>query len=483
MKALWMTGVCVLAALYSLQAQNEVDAIRFSNTQVPGTARSLGMGGAFGALGADGSAFWINPAGLGVYRRGGVEVTLGLSDYSSAASYEGNTARDGRANLTVQSLSLNSTRMIENSPWKSYTIGVGYGKHNNFHEHITIEGNAANTTMLDIFAQQANGTPSGELMDAFPFGAGLAWESYVIDPLSTEDLTYVPSASGGSVAQRKTMEREGAMTETSFGFGANYDDWLYLGGTVSFNGINYTDESRYRETFEQTDNLSTWQYSEELRVTGTGIGLKIGAIARVSEWLRVGAAWHSGVRYGLTDTYNAEISSQFTDGGMEGFESPVNVSNYALRTPSRIHGSAAFVLGDAGVITADYEFTDFGSIRMEGTASNEYSFDEENQTIGAIYRSAHRVRSGAEFRMAESWRVRGGVQYAQTPFVPSANSNSAQLGFTAGAGFRYDAFFADLAAMFVQRTEDYFFYDPRMVQPASIGMSRLSFLLSGGIRF
>ena len=483
MKALWIIGGCVFAALSGLQGQNEVDAIRFSNTQVPGTARSLGMGGAFGALGADGSAFWINPAGLGVYRRGGVEVTLGLSDYSSAASYEGNTARDGRANLTVQSLSLNSTRMIENSPWKSYTIGVGYGKQNNFHEHITIEGEAANTTMLDIFAQQANGTPSAELMDAFPFGAGLAWESYVIDPLSTEDLTYVPAASGGAVLQRKTMEREGAMTETSFGFGANYDDWLYLGGTVSFNGVNYTDESRYRETFEETDNLSTWQYREELRVTGTGIGLKLGAIARVASWLRVGAAWHSGVRYGLTDTYSADITSQFTDGGTEGFESPVNISNYALRTPSRIHGSAAFVLGDVGVVTADYEFTDFGSIRMEGTSSNDYSFDEENQTIGAIYRSTHRVRSGAEFRMAESWRVRGGLQYAQTPFAQGANSNSAQIGFTAGAGFRYDAFFADIAAMYMQRTEDYFLYDPNMVEAASIGMSRLSVLISGGIRF
>jgi len=469
--------------LLNTTAQNEVDALRFSFLQTPGTARSLGMGGAYGALGADLSSFWINPGGIGVYRRGGVEGTLGISDMNSITNYEGEESSNGRANLTVQSLGMNSTRLLENSPIKSYTVGVAYGKSNNFYERINVRGTATNTTLLDVFAAQANGTQSAELMDVFPFGAGLAWESYVIDPLSEDDLTYVAAASGGDVLQSKTIERKGAMSETAFGGGINYMDWLYLGMSVSFHGISFTENSTYSERFFETDNLSSYSFKEDLRVTGTGAGVKFGAVARATPWLRLGAAWHSRVRYGLTDTYSASISSAFLDGGNEGYESPVNVSNYILRTPGRWVGSAAFILGEGGVVSADYEFSDFSGIRMTGTALNKYDYAVENETIETIYRSTHRVRAGAELRVAESWRARLGAQYFQSPFVKSANSNSAQTALTAGGGYRYDTFFIDLGITFIQRTEDYYLYDSRMIEPANSQITRLSFLLSGGVRF
>ena len=49
-------------------AQGEMDAYKFSQYVLSGTARYLGMGGAFGALGGDISAMGGNPAGLGIYR-------------------------------------------------------------------------------------------------------------------------------------------------------------------------------------------------------------------------------------------------------------------------------------------------------------------------------------------------------------------------------------------------------------------------------
>ena len=49
-------------------AQNEDDAIRYSNIVPMGTAKFISMGGAMGAIGGDMSAISINPAGLGVYR-------------------------------------------------------------------------------------------------------------------------------------------------------------------------------------------------------------------------------------------------------------------------------------------------------------------------------------------------------------------------------------------------------------------------------
>ncbi len=62
-----MLTACLFYPL-SLLAQNEIDALRYSQTGFGSTARSLAMGGAFGAPGADYSSLMINHAGIGVYK-------------------------------------------------------------------------------------------------------------------------------------------------------------------------------------------------------------------------------------------------------------------------------------------------------------------------------------------------------------------------------------------------------------------------------
>ena len=65
----------VLCAL-SLSAWSQDDA-RLSERTLTGTARYMGMGGAMTAIGGDPSAVRDNPAGLGLYRRMEVLVTMG----------------------------------------------------------------------------------------------------------------------------------------------------------------------------------------------------------------------------------------------------------------------------------------------------------------------------------------------------------------------------------------------------------------------
>ena len=62
-----------------LFAQSEIDALRFSQEDIQGTARAMSMGGAFGALGGDQTGVSINPAGIAVYRSSVVMGTLNLS--------------------------------------------------------------------------------------------------------------------------------------------------------------------------------------------------------------------------------------------------------------------------------------------------------------------------------------------------------------------------------------------------------------------
>lgn len=72
-----------------LSAQGEVDALRFSREDLYGTARSMAMGGAFGALGGDLTGVNINPAGIAVYRSSEVVGTVNLSiEGSSVGNYD-----------------------------------------------------------------------------------------------------------------------------------------------------------------------------------------------------------------------------------------------------------------------------------------------------------------------------------------------------------------------------------------------------------
>ncbi len=51
-------------------SQNDLDAFRYSQQGISGSARFNAMGGAFSAIGADVTLAAINPAGLAIYKNG-----------------------------------------------------------------------------------------------------------------------------------------------------------------------------------------------------------------------------------------------------------------------------------------------------------------------------------------------------------------------------------------------------------------------------
>ena len=58
----------LVGAFITVEAQNEMQALRYSQYNPFGTARYAAQGGAIGALGSDLSSVFVNPAGLGFYR-------------------------------------------------------------------------------------------------------------------------------------------------------------------------------------------------------------------------------------------------------------------------------------------------------------------------------------------------------------------------------------------------------------------------------
>src|SRR5690554_1856445 len=68
-------------------AQNESDVLRYSTTDVFGSARFEAMAGSFGGLGADISAIQINPAGMGRFSSSKLAMSFNNSIIKNNAKY------------------------------------------------------------------------------------------------------------------------------------------------------------------------------------------------------------------------------------------------------------------------------------------------------------------------------------------------------------------------------------------------------------
>ena len=94
MKKIIAIGLSVVCL--QLSAQNQDDIFRYSQQGLIGSARTLGLGGAWGAAGADMGAASVNPAGLGLYRRNELMGAMSITSNLSKTDYNGNLMSDSR---------------------------------------------------------------------------------------------------------------------------------------------------------------------------------------------------------------------------------------------------------------------------------------------------------------------------------------------------------------------------------------------------
>ena len=126
-----------------IQAQNEVDALRYSQIVFSGTARYNSLSGAFGALGGDLSVTSVNPAGIGVYRSSEFSFTPTIFTSNTTSDYYGRTSEDGKINFNFSNVGAVFTDLKNGkddySQWNSTQFAFTYNRHNNFNNRIIME--------------------------------------------------------------------------------------------------------------------------------------------------------------------------------------------------------------------------------------------------------------------------------------------------------------------------------------------------------
>lgn len=468
------SALFVLTVLFSV-AQNEDDALRFSSVAPGGTARSMGLANAFGALGADGGAIGINPAGLGLYRISEISLTPGFEINAIKSGYLGTNTSDTRARFFLGNftLALHSPSR-SGSNWRSSTFGMVYDRQATNHWRSQAQADRVGTSILDAFASQAEGTLANDLYDALPFTAGLAYDAYGINPVDPTDSlssSYVAALpAGAQVGQSHTIDSHGATSNTSFFWSGNYQDRLYVGLSVGIVGHRYNRTTTHSETtVDVSVDLKDTRYQENLTTSGNGIDVKAGLILRVTERFRTGLAFHSPMWTQLNDAYTSEVRTNFRSPDSEGrtsytASSPDGYLIYRVQSPWRLVVSAAYIAGDHGLFSVDYEYADYANARFRPSnrIENTYDFEAENQMIKTSFRGVHTVRAGTEWRNG-NWYFRLGWGFVPDAFVKDdARHGQALRTFAGGIGYRTDHLGVDLGLNYQERTTNYFQYDPTL---------------------
>ncbi|TNE58347.1 MAG: hypothetical protein EP344_10030 [Bacteroidetes bacterium] len=437
--------------------QTAADVLKFSYLTPGGTARYLGAGGAFGALGAEFATLSQNPAGLAVYRTDELMLTpaIRFSNTESMLPGGNNLAIDeSKSHFHFDNIGIVFNTTPRNSKWKTFNVGLGYNQLANYNQGIYYIGNAEGTIMNNWFAEAQQVLTSGTEDDLDPFTSRLAYDVnaiYYQDNNLTYDFAGNPNA---TLERSQTLTQSGAMNEMVLSFAGNYDEKLMIGATVGVPFVRYRLTGEYQETDpgSAVDYFDDLTYTEELNTDGIGVNFKLGVIYRVSQAVRIGAAVHSPTWLSLTDEYSNGFAYSYTDGGgvySDQAFSPTGNFDYKLATPWRASLSGGFIIRKAGFVSAELEWVDYSANKYNFTAdiantANQLAEREVNTEVQRLFEPKMNLKLGGELAL-DNFRLRAGVNLLGKPYATESGFNTA---YTFGAGVRGQSFYLDLGCRY-----------------------------------
>lgn len=480
----------------SLSAQESFDLLRYSMYDTYGTARSMSMANAFGALGGDAASIRINPAGVSVYRSYEISYTPVLGTNRTYSIMDNKRNKASESFMKTANFGWISTFCTQDeSGFSNFNLGVTYNQLKNYNRNTRMNAYNRPISLLD------NLTEGSRLEE-------MAYQTYLLDEL------YVPILKPGErVDNNQSVAESGNLGEWDFSFGFNYAHILYFGVSMGIQSLNYTMDTYYEEYFAEGGSLRLVNY---LNVKGVGINGNIGVIIRPTPALRLGFAYHSPTRFDIRDNYDAYLSS-YDVGAVDENGNSLRMSteyvsdtepepvDYKMETPSRYVFSVAFQLKQKALLSIDYEYADYSSITMSMLSGIPYV--DVNESVRDYFRSAGHLRIGAEYRLGDHFMLRAGYAYSQSPvqnrlekentiiYTPTVTPHyfmdKGSSVLSTGFGYRIGTFFMDFVLLDQVRKEHFYPYYTEITSVdampytnyADVRTNNLSAALTFGLKF
>lgn len=470
------------------------DALMFSQTSpnYGSSARVQGFGGASASLGGDISVAGVNPAGIGFFNRSVFSVTPGMNFHSADASYLSSSVTSIRNNFNIANVGVvlnNTVGDIVNTKFKGGSFAISLHRVNDFNNEVRYQGRNDSNSIIDAFIEEAGNLDPNDLGAQ----AYSAYQNYLINPVynGSNQVVGYDAFTYGYPLQTETIVTTGGQYQLNLAWGGNYNDRIYFGGGLGIQTVSYSRVRRFLEDqYQPYDSLNSTSINDELNINGSGINATFGVIVRPVNMLTVGVSYVTPTFYALNDEYsfvhntrwnNAEV---IEDGEIEvlndlSYISDISISNYTLRSPSRLTLGTSLFFGKMGFVSGDVELVNYGSAHLQ---SNDFSTTGDNNYIGDNFRSAINYRVGAEARL-EAFRFRAGYSFLGDPYE-GADYSSGKRNISAGVGFRKADYFIEAAYVQTKFNTLYEPYTISVDQPvADIVNRNNSFLLTVGFNF
>ena len=470
----------LLASAIAAQAQDSYANERLinSSSDVIGTARYVGMGGALGALGADISVISWNPAGIGLYRKNDVALTFGGLWGKSYISEENR----GKGTFDQAGFVYNIKTGNETCPYVNFSFN--YQKKINFNHNFYADNpNLGGLSQMDQLSQ---------LTELYEAVEGTAYNITELALSNNKDGLFFDkndlSNPYRSYANYYTHHSEGSLQSFDFNLSTNINNRAFLGLTIGLDNMRYRGWSDYYETGDGGYGL----YDYDIHVSGTGVNVKLGGIFRPIE--------DSPFRFGFaveTPTwYRLKRDSYFNLYDTDGMRTPDGDSylRYKLRSPWKVRASVGSTVGSLLAWDVDYEFAAYAGTKMGYPYYNDsWKGNTQDQAMNQLtrdnLRGTHTLRVGIEANATKNLAFRLGYnlstsaykknisfdqyhlnsyaidQSSRTNYAMDQSSSTSYMRMgttnilTLGMGYHWKSFYVDLAYKLRNQSADFYAFD------------------------
>ncbi|KAA6313649.1 hypothetical protein EZS27_035610, partial [termite gut metagenome] len=392
-KIIAVITICLSVSIVALNAQTIYDANRLMGTDLTGTARFVGMGGAMSALGSDISTMGTNPAGIGIYRSNDAMFSFGLVNAKSKSTFADKVLDTDNLFGAFDNIGfVFSNKTGDLTALKYVNFGFNYRRLKSFNRNMATSG-AFSVSQTQQFANMvnANSASYGTFLgpdvlinqNAFqypdvPWLGAMAYEANLIIPDTEKELYSPYIMEENFVAGEYNSKERGKLDGADINIAFNLYDRLYIGASLGAYDVDYTRNTSYSESFyvpmygSKTEYEGDYTLNNDYFLEGSGVDFKLGFILRPIETssFRIGAAIHTPTWYLLKEkhfvwldynTYNVENDKYFTGrtypqdrngGDMEG------ETEYRLTTPWKYNLSLGYTIGRNIALGAEYEYSD-----------------------------------------------------------------------------------------------------------------------------
>jgi len=469
MRLLYTTLLLLFVSL-STNAQTLQDGLRYTDDYTVGSARFTGMGGAFSSLGGDLSAVGLNPAGATTFSTNRLSGTLSFFGNSNKSNYFDNTHAKNYSSFDDHIASFDQLGVVwvyqsDSNNWNKIAFAVNYNKTNNFGNDVVIKGlNTAGNSVTNYFLDRANGTylsdievdsSAGEtrtsvyqwLGENIGYGvqqAFLGYQSYIVNPVDPNDpnnTQYTSAATFSQVNHKNKIASDGSKSSMDIAFAGTYQKKLQLGFSLTTYSIDYVENNRIEENgYDAGSDLKNLRFTNVLRVEGSGMALKFGAIYKPTNNFRLSLAFHSPQWLEIEETTSQSIETHFANGDnvVVAPDSQNVFAPYKIITPSKVIAGTSYVFAKKGLISVDYTYQNYANLHFKETdadADTTY-FDDLNDHIADTMQAVHKVNIGGEMKL-DKLSLRAGTFFSTSPYKDTDDLNAVK-GYSLGLGYTFD---------------------------------------------